>query len=863
MTYSAARLTLFATLSAVEADLRDAVVQYLDDGRDPHRVLGDERYRRAETKMRQQDISGLTNEADLTELLAFTEFLDPFEVLRSNKARLPQDVKKSLDQAAEDVPLLAPIRNRVMHRRPLEFDDVGVCETITGRLVSLDSKLWRETCSVLAQLHDDPSWVFGLDIPWQPDPNDDRHNLPIPDFDETGYLGRQAAVQAIKNSVLSPQWPIVTIIGEGGVGKSATALRVAYDLLYDEQSPYDLIVWTTSKTTKLVHREIVGIEGAIRTSLGMFRDVSGYLAPADVSNPAEEVLSYLGTFPILLIVDNVETILDETLRDFFSRIPPGSKILVTSRIGLGAFEYQYRLDALSSAEAARLLRTVAQVRGVAQLAKTHNDVLRDYCSRMDNNPAFIKWFVSAVQSGRSPELVLAQDSSIFLEFCMANVYEHLTTDAREVLDAFIAVPQNHTTAELAVLTELPVLGLQKAVQQLMTTCILTSETITAGASHETAYDITDLARDFIRTHHPVRAEQARELRTRWRRLDEEKRRLVQELEAGAYGHYRLCVRSKTEAAVAKILKLARDAANAGEYAVAEDRLKEASQLAPNYFEVEHMRALVRRKRGDSAGAEDAYREAIALEPGYAPLHKDFAVFLMMVQDELPEALDELIKARAIDGKSIEVLVELAKCYVFMERFEDARSTLDSIPRVTLPVTPNERAAWAVHALFFARVAEAYLRVPADYTQAAAALTLLARMAMTLTPALGRVVFGKLGEKAMLLARQCAERADGEDARMAAKEAVRAFAPLLETQPDIRLVCSDEHVRGKVKMIDYGRAFGFIAPDSGEADLYFNIRSMFVSSDFAGLSEGEMVFFVARQSSRGARASEVLPLYRVE
>jgi LuxR family glucitol operon transcriptional activator len=864
MAYSAARLTLFATLSAVEADLRDAVVLHLDDGRDPRRILGDERYTRAQSKMRLQDGSGSSDEAELAELLAFTDFLDPFEVLRSQKTRLPEDVRKSLNGVAEDLPLLAPIRNRVMHRRPLEFDDLSVCERIASRLVSTDPQLWRETCSVAAQLADDPSWVFGLDIPWQVDPEDERHNLPIPDFDETGYLGRGTDVESIKRSLLSPQWPVVTIIGEGGVGKSATALRVAYDLLYDPQSPYEHIVWTTSKTTKLVDREIASIEGAIRTSLGMFSDVSGYLAPVATEDPAEEVLSYLETFPILLIVDNVETILDDTLRGFFSRIPQGSKVLVTSRIGLGAFEFQYRLNPLAEPESARLLRTVAQVRGVTQLARTPNDVLRGYCARMSNNPAFIKWFVSAVQSGRSPELVLAQDSRTFLEFCMANVYEYLSGEACQVLHAFLAVPEGHTTAELAVLTELQVLPLQKAVQQLMTTCILTSETVASGSTHETAYDLTDLARDFIRMHHPIGSEETRELRARWRRLAQEKVQLEQELEMGAYGHYKLCVRSRTEAAVAKILKQARAAADAVEYGTAEDLLKEAAQLAPNYFEVDHMRALIRRKRGDHAGADDAYRDAIQLEASYAPLHRDYAVFLMMVLDELDEALEELLLARRIDGKSVEVLIELARCYIFMERFDDARTALEAVPRSVDPVTRAQRDAWTIHALFFTRLAEARLtRSPADYAQAAGAVTVLGMMASSLPAPLARIVFGRLADKALLLARQCAERAPEEESRTQASRAVETLAPLVTTSLDVRVVCSPRHVKGRVKMIDYARAFGFIVTDNDAPDSYFNVRSMVIPSDFASLSEREAVYFVSRETSRGWRASDVLPVYRVE
>jgi cold shock CspA family protein len=190
--------------------------------------------------------------------------------------------------------------------------------------------------------------------------------------------------------------------------------------------------------------------------------------------------------------------------------------------------------------------------------------------------------------------------------------------------------------------------------------------------------------------------------------------------------------------------------------------------------------------------------------------------------------------------------------------------LEAVPRSVDPVTRAQRDAWTIHALFFTRLAEARLtRSPADYAQAAGAVTVLGMMASSLPAPLARIVFGRLADKALLLARQCAERAPEEESRTQASRAVETLAPLVTTSLDVRVVCSPRHVKGRVKMIDYARAFGFIVTDNDAPDSYFNVRSMVIPSDFASLSEREAVYFVSRETSRGWRASDVLPVYRVE
>jgi hypothetical protein len=53
-----------------------------------------------------------------------------------------------------------------------------------------------------------------------------QHKLPTPDFEDTGFVGRD---QDRKNlgQLLTSAYPVINVTGEGGLGKTSLALRCA------------------------------------------------------------------------------------------------------------------------------------------------------------------------------------------------------------------------------------------------------------------------------------------------------------------------------------------------------------------------------------------------------------------------------------------------------------------------------------------------------------------------------------------------------------------------------------------------------------------------------------------------------------
>jgi hypothetical protein len=290
------------------------------------------------------------------------------------------------------------------------------------------------------------------------------------------------------------------VLGDGGIGKTSLALKAAYELLEDPEQPFEAIIWVTAKATILTPNEIQRINGAIESSLGLFAKAAATLGGSSADDPVGEVLSYLATFKILLILDNLETVLDARLREFLLSLPVGSKVPVTSRIGLG-IENPVQLDPLTLDDSAKLLRALARVRDVAQLKKLPQETVEALAQKMSGHPAYIRWFVAGVQAGRRPE-ELVGNNELLLDFCMSNVYEFLKDDARSVVACMQVLPGARNQPELAFLNDFPAEKIQAALLELITTNFVYMSSQASGQTLDTVYQLTEFGKQYLDKRHP-------------------------------------------------------------------------------------------------------------------------------------------------------------------------------------------------------------------------------------------------------------------------------------------------------------------------------------------------------------------------
>ena len=273
------------------------------------------------------------------------------------------------------------------------------------------------------------------------------------------------------------------------------ALKACYDLLDDDKGNLDAIVWTTAKATKLNLNEIQVIDGAISSSLGIIDTAASLLGRQSVSSPIDDLLMHLHNNKILLVIDNLETVIDQLIRDLVRRIPSGSRILFTTRIGLGAFDFPIPLSPLSKKEAAFYFRRAARVLGVKDLGSESQQIVDGYCEKLHYNPLFMKWFIQSVRAGKRPS-ALTTDPKTFLQFCLQNVFNSLSSNAKLVAGTLASVNGPQSVPSLAFFTDLDSIGIQSALSILITSNLVTMENGRASED-EDRYMLSPFARLYI------------------------------------------------------------------------------------------------------------------------------------------------------------------------------------------------------------------------------------------------------------------------------------------------------------------------------------------------------------------------------
>lgn len=321
MVFSEKRLTLYAVLSELELDLRELVSVLIDGHKPLKELLGEPLYKKCSDRLR--DNGEILKEDELFstgKILEGSDFVDLHRLINSHSTAVPPAVAAFFKEHTNSFEAIGRIRNRIMHPRTLHVDDLDVVMKFAKLLITGKIAEWPRLKTVLDKLRREPSFVLSLEIPRsQQSAQAPFNNLPTPDFDETGFVGRTDLIELLRKKLCRGIYPVVTIIGEGAIGKSSIALQVAYEILDSSDCPFEAIIWASSKTAHLTPQEVVQIEGAITTSLGIFEHAAKELGGE--GDPLAEIIEYMRAYSILLVIDNLETVLDERIKGFLGNLP--------------------------------------------------------------------------------------------------------------------------------------------------------------------------------------------------------------------------------------------------------------------------------------------------------------------------------------------------------------------------------------------------------------------------------------------------------------------------------------------------------------------------------------------------------------
>ncbi|RIK37337.1 MAG: hypothetical protein DCC55_24645, partial [Chloroflexi bacterium] len=175
------------------------------------------------------------------------------------------------------------------------------------------------------------------------------HNLPA---QATSFIGRQEEVGAICQLLLEQaECRLLTLVGPGGIGKTRLALQVAQQLVDNHADAYvDGIFFAGLETVDGGEHLIAALADAV-----------GYGFQGS-SAPQEQLMHYLQTKQLLLLLDNFEHLLEQAgLLPVILQSAPGVTMLATSREALGLQEeWLYAVGGFTTPPADATLEDVEQ-----------------------------------------------------------------------------------------------------------------------------------------------------------------------------------------------------------------------------------------------------------------------------------------------------------------------------------------------------------------------------------------------------------------------------------------------------------------------------------------------------------------------
>lgn len=655
MNTSLAREKSYVILAGLERSLGDCIVRNFDL-QAPHFLTEDEEAR-AYGRLRDDQGDQNVGPGDLyvEDLLPYLDLGDLVGILNRHAERaqnvLPEHVRAATAAILKGEALA--IRKRVMHPiRPLEVDDYPKLLRLSALIQKESPSLsWDPLAIGLRRLKRESGLIDVRIPPFWADEASITHNLPPAEFDDTGFIGRTRERKELRR-LLESDHRVVTVAGGAGVGKTALTLRVCNDLLEDPKTPFERIVWVTLKTRHLTSEGIREIHEAV-DSLGslidsVLKSLKANNRLALSSSPESRwgvVLDQLKTSKTLLVIDNLETVGDEA-RELVVNVPPHSKIVFTSRVGLGEIEIRYPLSGFASTDAAVFLRSLVAIHNCAPLRALSPKGVGRYVSTLGCNPLLIKWFVLAVCRGADPgELLTKSSLAEPLGFFYDSIYERLNISARQILATLMASRRELTRAQLQDLTGMQYVPFLQATQDLVRTSMIERIPTSEGI---TVFRMGQLVSEYLSASYPPDDALVRMVRERIRIWQVEQDKSATDTARYRYGPHVLDVNTADERIAAQHLLRAIKAIDSNDLESASSALATAEQVAPTWWEVYRVKARLSEALNKPIyEVEEAYEQAIRMADNDV-VRYHYATFLLR-HNELERTLEQVEKGREFES----------------------------------------------------------------------------------------------------------------------------------------------------------------------------------------------------------------------
>lgn len=653
------RVEMFSICSSIEYDLKKFILETNSE----INFTSEMRAKAIERKAKSEKNLDILNQLDLGDFVSIIH-ASPYEYGINN------------DKASELLSFfekIIPVRNRVMHTKPLELGDRA---TLIEVMQCIDKNLswirWDELKNVRNIIENDSSKLLSQKYIGIKEYNPRVfHNLPLPEFDDTGFVGRKKDIKEITELLLNKKNQVISVVGNGGMGKTSTVVKILYDLLENPENSFEAIIWITLKTKTLSNGEFIEIKDSIKSIDEVFEKSKLEMLYDETENKSamECVLEFMEAFNVLLVLDNMETVNTGDVNNFLRKVPERSKVLITSRLGIGEFEVRQKIEGMTKNDAITYYRELSKYYGLELHKQSNEEIYKIINGSLYNNPLSIKWYISGIYSGTDAKKMLNHKDDL-IEFCISNIFDKLSETSRKILQLFLLQNNKLTYGVIDYYIGESELILRTSINELLSTYM-----IQASSGN---YIMNEMSREYISLKYPPDNNFVKEVFAKRKVLNGILQQVKVYSEQAPYNPNTISfnLKSVDEQLATYHLKEALNYGKEKKWDKCIEEIAKAESIEPDFFEVYKVKAFLEAEKGELYGAINNYDIALSkcqTDKERARVCYLFSIFHTIKMQNTDSALEYIVKAQEYAPDSNEILLEKVRVQTFLGKYEEAET----------------------------------------------------------------------------------------------------------------------------------------------------------------------------------------------
>jgi GTPase SAR1 family protein len=402
-------------------------------------------------------VSGEEKLEDFETLLKYAHIGELFDFIKSKKFKN----KKGNSIEVVNIGVLIKHRNDIMHSRSITPAEMEIIEKLCNTLVKkLEDNTFLTRWNRFLANEINEFYLPKVYIEYPVGKNFDR------------LIGRNNELRILKREVTKPI--PTSIVGPGGLGKTALVLQLIEDFLYSPQQPFDNIYFMSFKNNVFDNGSIRRFEKAISNHKDLINRLASFMEidtkEREIEEIEESVWENIFSTKTLLILDNLETqIVKSNLSEFTdiaekftSNFLKPSRLIITSRHGIGDREAKLPLYQFDIEKTEDLIKSYIseEILLEKKINKEDWEWIQSYTS---GNPGLIIAFCNTLKSTRkklldlrveydtkytSESIMLHEQLEEFLIFCFENTIESMTLESQIFLSAICYICSEANLTEI-------------------------------------------------------------------------------------------------------------------------------------------------------------------------------------------------------------------------------------------------------------------------------------------------------------------------------------------------------------------------------------------------------------------------------